>query len=616
MSVRSLISIVSGQFSRHVTESMTQLSLQRVLSKLPESRHVIQPVTKSRAPAGAVYQSSVALQLYPHSRDDFKNPRDLATQLSTSYIHKSNGTSSGNNDVSFATSQVEVTGPGFINFGLESQFVWDRIASFARHNEIPSLHNNTDQQRRVVIDMSSPNIAKEMHVGHLRSTIIGDSIARTLEFCGHDVSRVNHIGDWGTQFGMLITHLKETYPDFLHQPPVIGDLQQFYKQAKQRFDEDEDFKLHARTEVVALQSGHPESRRAWELICEISRQEFQKLYDRLNIHIEERGESFYNDMLPGIVKQAQKAGASEPHDGAEVIFLPEYEHPLFLRKRDGGFTYDTTDLAALQHRVKQDHRDWLIYVVDAGQGVHFDMVFKGAIKAGILEADTKVRLDHVEFGVMLGEDGKKFKSRSGDTVRLVDLLDEAKRRAHLVLSDRQQDKDTGFESASWTDEQLAHLSEAIGYGAVKYADLRRRRHSDYSFSYDQMLDMKGNTAVYLLYAYARIASILRKAEASTDTLQQLASDYSNDELAHSTEYHLAVTCARFHDIVETVQDDLCPHHLCDYAYELCESLNAFYRDCRVIGDDRQDQRLILLQSTSLVLKQTLALLGIPVVDKM
>nr|WP_017304162.1 arginine--tRNA ligase [Spirulina subsalsa] len=403
----------------------------------------------------------------------------------------------------------EIAGPGFINLTLKPQYLAQHLTTLQQD---PRLGVETAKHpQKVIVDFSSPNIAKEMHVGHLRSTIIGDSIARILEFRGHDVLRLNHVGDWGTQFGMLIAYLREAYPEALTTANALdlGDLVTLYRQAKQRFDEDEDFREIARQEVVNLQAGAEDSRHAWQLLCNQSRKEFQAIYDALDIKLQERGESFYNPLLPGVVETLETSGILAEDQGAKCVFLDGFSNkegnplPLIVQKSDGGYNYATTDLAALQYRIRQDEAERIIYVTDAGQANHFTQVFQVAKKAGILP--EQVEVVHVPFGLVQGEDGKKLKTRSGETVRLRDLLDEAVDRAYQDLDQRLE-----TENRPEDEDFKHHVAQVIGLSAVKYADLSQNRTSNYVFSYNKMLALQGNTSPYLLYAYVRIQGISRK----------------------------------------------------------------------------------------------------------
>lgn len=409
--------------------------------------------------------------------------------------------------------EPQIAGPGFINLTIRPERLAAEVASRLGDERlgVPAVENGAP----VIVDFSSPNIAKEMHVGHLRSTIIGDSLARVLEFRGHPVLRLNHVGDWGTQFGMLITHLKQVAPEALETADAVdlGDLVAFYRQAKKRFDDDDAFQTTSREEVVKLQGGDPLSLKAWGLLCDQSRREFQKIYDRLDIRLSERGESFYNPFLPAVIEGLKQTRLLVTDDGAECVFLEGVKGkdgkplPVIVQKSDGGFNYATTDLAAIRYRFAAlpdgDGARRVIYVTDAGQANHFAGVFQVAERAGWIPEGA--RLQHVPFGLVQGEDGKKLKTRSGDTVRLRDLLDEAVERSETDLRARLEEEDR-----SESEEFINHAAGTVGLAAVKYADLSQNRITNYQFSFDRMLALQGNTAPYLLYAVVRIAGIARK----------------------------------------------------------------------------------------------------------
>ncbi|RCJ28158.1 arginine--tRNA ligase [Nostoc sp. ATCC 43529] len=546
------------------------------------------------------YQANVALSL---SKKLGKQPRIIASAI----VEKL--------DVSQICEPPEIAGPGFINLKLKTAYLEAQLNAIQADPRLGIPTAKTPQ--REIVDFSSPNIAKDMHVGHLRSTIIGDAIARVLEFQGHDVLRLNHIGDWGTQFGMLIAYLREVYPEALTTANAldIGDLVTFYRQAKQRFDADEAFQETARQEVVRLQAGAQDTLHAWKLLCEQSRQEFQLIYDLLDIKLIERGESFYNSLLPGVVEDLEKSGLLVENQGAKCVFLEGFTNregeplPLIVQKSDGGYNYATTDLASLRYRIQQDEAKRIIYVTDAGQANHFAQVFQVAGKAGWIPDD--VELVHVPFGLVLGEDGKKFKTRSGDTVRLRDLLDEAIARSHTDLKARLQE-----EERQETEEFINEVAKVVGISAVKYADLSQNRTSNYVFSYDKMLDLKGNTAPYMLYAYARIQGISRKGEINFKELGNNAV-----VLEHETELALAKYLLQLDEVINTVEQDLLPHRLCEYLYELSKKFNQFYdrdRGVRVLDaeEPQRTSRLILCDLTARTLKLGLSLLGIQVLERM
>jgi len=526
--------------------------------------------------------------------------------------------------------EPEIAGPGFLNLRLRPEAlaaeVTARLADPQRLG-VPSVGPGTAP---VIVDFSSPNIAKEMHVGHLRSTIIGDALARVLEFRGHQVLRLNHVGDWGTQFGMLITHLKQVAPQALTTADAVdlGDLVAFYRQAKARFDADETFQTTAREEVVRLQSGDPVSRRAWQLLCEQSRREFQAIYDRLDIRLTERGESFYNPYLEAVVADLDASGLLVQDDGAQCVFLEGVSGkegkplPVIVQKSDGGFNYATTDLAAIRYRFAAppagDGARRVIYVTDAGQASHFAGVFQVARRAGWIPAEA--RLEHVPFGLVQGEDGKKLKTRSGDTVRLKDLLDEAVERCEADLRRRLAE-----EGRAESEEFIRHVATTVGLAAVKYADLSQNRTTNYQFSFDRMLALQGNTAPYLLYAVVRIAGIVRKGGDGVETniqgRQPLAASTAESVSLHFSEpqeWALVRQLLDFDAVIAAVEDELLPNRLCAYLFELSQVFNRFYDQVPVLKapPTARDSRLALCRLTADTLKLGLDLLGIATLERM
>jgi len=542
------------------------------------------------------YQANVAMSLAKPLK---QKPRDIAAKI-VEHL-----------EVGDLCEEPEIAGPGFINLRLDRAFLEAQLQAIQTDDR---LGVEPAPPQRVVIDFSSPNIAKEMHVGHLRSTIIGDSIARSLEFLGHNVLRLNHVGDWGTQFGMLITYLEEVYPQALADPDSVemGDLVAFYKQAKKRFDEDEEFQKASRQAVVEFQTGDDRRLKAWKLLCDRSRREFQDIYDWLDIDLTERGESFYNSMLPDVISELNEKGLLEENEGAKCVFLEGFTNkegnplPLIVQKSDGGYNYATTDLAALRYRVREDKADRVIYVVDMGQSTHLAQVFQVAAKAGWLPAETEAV--HVQFGLVLDEKGKKFKTRSGETVRLRDLLEEAVDRARKDLEQRLETDDR-TESPEFIDR----VAKVVGISAVKYADLSQNRTSNYSFSYDKMLDLKGNTAPYLLYAYARVRSIERKGNVDRDDLRS-----GKVILEAEEELTLSKHILSFSDVVREVESELMPNRLCNYLYELSQKYNQFYDRCPVLTSEEpaRTSRLVLCDLSARTLKLGLFLLGIEVLERM
>ncbi|KAF4077607.1 hypothetical protein AMELA_G00210010 [Ameiurus melas] len=528
------------------------------------------------------------------------NPREIAEKISQSIPENE------------LIERTEIAGPGFINIYLKKSFVSKLLSNLLLSGVQPPA---LDKKKKVIIDFSSPNIAKEMHVGHLRSTIIGDSMCRLFEYLGHDVLRLNHVGDWGTQFGMLIAHLQDKFPNYLSVSPPIGDLQAFYKESKKRFDEDEEFKKKAYQCVVRLQSKEPDFIKAWNLICDVSREEFQKVYDCLGIRILERGESFYQDMMTEVVKEFEEKGLVELDEGRKIVFVPGQPIPLTVVKSDGGYTYDTSDLAAIRQRLFDEKGDILIYVTDSGQATHFQVVFAAARAIGWY--DPKVtRVEHAGFGVVLGEDKKKFKTRSGDTVRLMDLLEEGLKRSMDKLKEKERDK-------VLTAEELIQAQRAVAFGCVKYADLSHNRINDYIFSFDKMLDDRGNTAAYLLYAFTRIRSIARLANIEEAALRK-AAETCEILLEHEKEWKLGKCILRFPEILQKILEDLLLHTLCDYLYELATTFTEFYDSCYCVEKDRQTGevvkvnmwRMLLCEATAAVMAKGFDILGLTPVQRM
>ncbi|KAM6907260.1 arginine--tRNA ligase, cytoplasmic [Xenentodon cancila] len=508
--------------------------------------------------------------------------------------------------------KTEIAGPGFINIHLKRMFVSKLLSNLLVNGvQPPPLAS----RKKVVVDFSSPNIAKEMHVGHLRSTIIGDCMCRLFEFLGYDVLRLNHVGDWGTQFGMLIAHLQDKFPDYLTVCPPISDLQAFYKESKKRFDEDEDFKKRAYRCVVRLQSKEADFIKAWNLICDVSRREFQKVYDCLDVKIIERGESYYQDLMTEVVKEFEEKGLAELDEGRKIVFGPGHSVPLTIVKSDGGYTYDTSDLAALHQRLFEEKADIIIYVTDSGQGMHFQVVFAVAQMVGWYNPQV-TRVEHAGFGVVLGEDKKKFKTRSGDTVRLMDLLEEGLKRSMDKLKEKERDK-------VLTPEELIKAQRAVAFGCVKYADLSHNRINDYVFSFDKMLDDRGNTAAYLLYAFTRIRSIARLANIDEIILRK-AAETTEVLLDHDKEWKLGKCILRFPEILQKILDDLLLHTLCDYLYELATTFTEFYDSCYCVEKDRQTGevvkinmwRMLLCDATAIVMAKGFDILGINPVQRM
>ncbi len=555
-------------------------------------------VTPSTSAQYGHYQCNSALKIGKALR---MSPREVAEKIAALIDRK---TSDGTEMIA----DLQIAGPGFINMTLSSAFLAEQIESLLSDDRLGVPL--PVKKQRVIVEFSSPNIAKELHVGHVRSTIIGDAIARLFEFLGHDVLRLNHIGDWGTQFGMLIAYMQKTVPDVLKgnvQTDLI-QLMQWYRESKKRFDEDPEFKKQAQLQVVKLQGGDPEARSAWAAICEISRKAFQEIYALLDVKTNERGESFYNPYLAEVIDELDKKGLITISNGAKCIFLDGYVTregeplPMIVQKSDGGYNYDTTDMAAMRHRVQVEKADRIIILTDAGQSLHFAMLAKAAEKAGYLDP-SKVRFDHVPFGVVLGTDGKKFKTRSGDTEKLIDLLLEAVSHAKKIMQERLPDL---------SEEELNQSAQILGIDAVKYADLSCHRIKDYVFSYERMLKLEGNTAAFLLYAFVRIQGIKRKVgKEISDVMKR-----SHVVLEHPSEIALAMHLRQFGEVLQAMSMDLLPNRLCDYLYELAEKFHGFFRDCRVEGSEQEESRLLLCEAASRVLEKGLHLLGLKTLDRM
>lgn len=520
------------------------------------------------------------------------NPRELAQKVIDAV------------DLAGIASRLEIAGPGFINIVLDNAFLAARVTAALDDARlaVPPL-----PKRRVMVEYSSPNLAKEMHVGHLRSTIIGDALARVQAFAGMDVIRQNHVGDWGTQFGMLVAYLVETRK--AGQADLeLADLENFYRKSKQRFDEDDAFADTARDYVVKLQGGDPDVNALWQQFVEISLSHCDEVYQKLNVSLTRtdiRGESFYNADLPVIVNELRAKGLLVEDEGAQVVVLEEFRNKegealgYIIQKKDGGYLYATTDLGAIRFRTKELKLDQCIYVVDARQALHFQQLFTVARKAGF--APEGMQLDHVAFGTMMGKDGKPFKTRSGDTVKLVELLDEAEERAFALVSDKNPALDEATRKA---------IAGRVGIGAVKYADLSKNRTSDYIFDWDTMLSFEGNTAPYLQYAYTRAAGIQGKAQGVNDAALTLE---------HPLEHALALELARFTDVVHQVAREHYPHYLCQYVYNLATQFSRFYEECPVLDRDTKVAhagRLQLAKVTGATIKQGLDLLGIEVLETM
>ena len=555
-------------------------------------------VAPTNNPKFGDYQSNVALSLAKPLK---QNPRVIAQSIIEQL------------KIEDMCETPTIAGPGFINFTLKSNYIGlllSKIQSDPRLGIAP-----TKNPQRIIVDYPSPNIAKEMHVGHLRSAIIGECLSRILEFIGHNVIRISHVGDWGTPFGMLIAYLQEAYPEALTTTDELdlGELATFYRQAKKRFDEDEDFRQASRQAVVELQAGEENTIKAWKIVCELSRKSYKKIYDMMSLSpIIERGESFYNPFLAETLQELAELNLLQESEGAMCVFLEGFTNragdplPLIVKKSDGGYNYATTDLAAIRYRVREDRVQRVIYPVGSEQNNHFVQIFQVGKRAGWITDEHD--FVHTEFGLILGEDGKKLKSRSGEAIRLKDLLNEAIERVRTDLETR-----FAVEERTESQEFIENSAKVIGISAVKYADLSQNRTSDYRFSYDKMLDLKGNTAPYLLYAYVRVQGISRKGDIDFEQLSE-----GNIVLAESTELALAKYILQLSEVLKVVEQDLLPNRICLYLFELSQKFNQFYDRCPILQADepQKTSRLILADLTARTIKLGLSLLGIEVLEKM
>ena len=514
-----------------------------------------------------------------------KNPREVAEAVIAVL------------DLKGIASAVEIAGPGFLNITLDP--AWVATAT-------PGEVSQTPQPQTIVVDYSAPNLAKEMHVGHLRSTIIGDSLVRVLEAQGHNVIRQNHVGDWGTQFGMLLQYLQlsgETSNE-------LADLESFYRSAKVKFDEDPSFQQKARQAVVDLQSGADYAVVQWRRFIAISMSHCQDIYGRLDVTLKPEhiaGESLYNEALPGIIESLDEHQLLRESEGAQCVFLDAFKNkkgdvlPVIVQKSDGGYLYATTDLAAVQHRTGTLHADRILYCTDNRQMLHFQQIFAVANAAGFNTSGAS--LEHMPFGTMLGADGKPFKTRSGDVVKLADLLDEAESRALALIQEKNPDL---------TGDNASALAHTIGIGAVKYADLSKNRTSDYVFDWDQMISFEGNTAPYLQYAYTRVMSVFSRGAVDHDQLPR------HTIAVDEPERRLAVSLAGFNDALDQVANEGFPHFLCAYLYELATRFTQFYEACPILqsAQDVRERRLVLSHQTAQTMRAGLDLLGIGTVERM
>lgn len=570
-----------------IQQALTQLTAEGVL---PEGLAPAIQVENARDKTHGDFASNIAMML---AKPAGLKPRDLAEKLIAAL------------PADPQVSKVEIAGPGFLNFFQNTQALASRLDAALADAKL-GVHKAGAAQK-VVIDLSAPNLAKEMHVGHLRSTIIGDAVARVLEFLGDEVIRQNHVGDWGTQFGMLLAYLEEN--------PItsdeLSDLENFYRAAKKRFDESSEFADRARGLVVKLQAGDADCLALWTRFKDISLSHCQKTYELLNVKLtmaDVMGESAYNDDLANVVSDLKAKGLLVESNGAQCVFLEEFKTadgeplPVIVQKADGGYLYATTDLAAVRYRSNVLHADRALYFVDQRQALHFQQVFEVARRAGFIT--HPMQTEHMGFGTMNGADGRPFKTRDGGTVKLIDLLTEAKERAYALVKEK---------NPELPEDDLRAIAKVVGIGAVKYADLSKHRTSDYSFNFDLMLNFEGNTAPYLLYAYTRVAGVFRK----------LGKDFNEVDgqivLQAQQEQDLAARLAQFAEILNNVAEKGTPHILCSYLYDVAGLFSSFYENCPILAaetPEQQQSRLRLAALTGRTLKQGLELLGLETLERM
>ncbi|MEG1077917.1 MAG: arginine--tRNA ligase [Pseudomonas sp.] len=570
-----------------IQQALTQLVTDGVL---PEGLTPAIQVENARDKTHGDFASNIAMML---AKPAGMKPRDLAEKIIAAL------------PADEQVSKVEIAGPGFLNFFQNTQALAARLDAALADAKLGV--SKAGPQQKVVVDLSAPNLAKEMHVGHLRSTIIGDAVSRVLEFLGDTVIRQNHVGDWGTQFGMLMAYLQEN--------PItsdeLSDLENFYRAAKKRFDESEEFADRARGLVVKLQAGDEECLKLWTRFKDISLSHCQKTYELLNVKLtmaDVMGESAYNDDLANVVSDLKAKGLLVESNGAQCVFLDEFKNaegeplPVIVQKADGGYLYATTDLAAIRYRSNVLNADRALYFVDQRQALHFNQVFEVARLAGFV--GHPMQMEHMGFGTMNGADGRPFKTRDGGTVKLIDLLTEAKERAYALVKEK---------NPELPEDELRAIGQVVGIDAVKYADLSKHRTSDYSFNFELMLNFEGNTAPYLLYAYTRVAGVFRKLGKSFDEVD------GQIVLQAAQEQDLAARLAQFGEILNNVADKGTPHVLCAYLYDVAGLFSSFYENCPILTADDEAQKQSRLRLAALAgrtLKQGLELLGLETLERM
>ena len=579
----------SSELTTPIAMKIYNMNAKKENFKFPSSKEVAEEIIKNvKDEKGIVEEMKVSIQTPPQKPEKkAKEPKE------------------GDKKQESKKKQKQIPVSVYIDINCKSSWIESESNSILS----TGIHVDTPYSgHKILVDFSSPNIAKEMHVGHLRSTILGDSICRILEFLGNDVMRINHVGDWGTQFGMLIAFLELNNPNYADNPEGnenIRDLEEFYKKAKLKFDEDPDFKKKAQLKTVELQKGDANTRKAWQYICQVSRDNFNKIYQRLGIKLTECGESFYDPLCRELIPKLEEQKLLVKDQGCLVFKVPKEKHPLIIVKSDGGIGYDTTDLAALNYRLNTLKRDWVIYTVGGEQEEHLRLIFKAGEICG-WHKPPSTRLDHMQFGLVQGKDGKKFSTRKGGNVKLADLLDEAWEDAKKEMKARNEKNNSGM-----TDEYINTASEKLGYSAVKYYDLKQFRASNYKFDWDKMLDDKGNTAVYLFYTYVRICSIYRKSNLSQEDIDKLAQT-EKITITEKAEKSLVLHLLRFNDVIDDLLKDLAINLLCEYVFGIAVKFGEFYESCKIVGNN---SRLLITELSRRFMKTAFDLLGLTPIEK-
>ncbi|MDO5554394.1 MAG: arginine--tRNA ligase [Planctomycetia bacterium] len=550
----------------------------------------------SQNPKFGDYQANIAM---PLAKKLGRAPRDVAAALIAALKWQD------------FLEQPEIAGPGFINLKIRPDWLAEQAESAEKDDRLGV--KQTDSPRTWVIDFSAPNVAKPMHVGHIRSTVIGNSLSRILRFLGNTVIADNHLGDWGTQFGMIIYGFRHYLDEAAYAENPVQELGRLYRYVRQQADADPAIMSEVLQETSKLHHGDADNRKLWSDFLPFCIADIDRIYKRLGVTFDTTlGESFYNDRLAPLVARFEKDGVARESEGAVCIFLEGQETPMLIRKKDGAFLYATTDLATLEYRQETWHPDAILYVVDVRQTLHFKQLFQVARMMGM----TDTELQHVRFGTVLGEDGRPFKTRSGDTVGLESLLDEAEKRALTIVSANDDSKSGG---RTLTDEERLDVARKVGIGALIYADLSQNRESDYVFSYDKMLAMNGNTATYMQYAYARVRSIFAKGEITEDDLAAMRAVPNAIVITEPAERDLALTLLRFGEALQGVVKEYRPNQLTAYLYELANRYSSFFEQCPVLRaeeDATRRSRLLLCDLTAKTIRKGLELLGIETVERM